>query len=453
MIKYMINNNFSRAFLEDINYLPSYEDFPSYLKDRYSANIFVLLTRWLIVIFKGLLAIIYFFFNYNKSLPHFGYVFFSVTNNNYRALKPIQEKMGNNAKIFTTKYPSFQKVWFYGMLYSPIIFLRYLKCSGYLKKAYSSEFISFSLTYGYLIESRKILQQAQPSFLIIANDHTYPQRAFFRMAQSLRIKTVYVQHASVEETYPPLEFDYVFLDGQESFDKYIANNKICKSTVFLTGSARFDIIKNLTMNRMERDISRLGIAVNAIDIVEKVEQFIYYLQKCTQQLQITIRPHPLQKLSIWKQMAEKYNCNFSNPQSENPFQFISQNDFFISGESSFHLDAVLSGKISYYFNFTNGDSVDGYGYIKNGLVKYFSDDVLMKIITKNINNIRNDKLIQYYVANYATPFWGKASDVIALTLKQLFYNKQYPDFWIEREVKGIKYFELNKDFDFISEGE
>lgn len=440
-------------FIEDVNYFLSREDLnPSFLKDTYSANIFVLLRGWLILVFKGLFSTIFLFSNYKKYLTHYDYIFFSATNNNYRALKPIQEKMGSSTKIFTSKCSCLQKIWVYGMLYSPIVFLRYLKLSGYLKKACSSGFISYCLTYGYFIESKRILQILRPFFLFVANDHTYPQRTFFRIAQSIHIKTVYVQHASVSEKFPPLEFDYAFLDGQESLEKYTANNKICKSAVFLTGSSRFDIIKTLTMNKEENYLSiNLGIAVNSVDLIEKVEEFICKLRKYTQQLQITVRPHPALKTPLYKQIAKKYNCILSDPQIENPFFFIAKNDFFISGESSFHLDAVLSGKFSYYYNFTNEEPLDSYGYVKNGLVRYFSKEVLDKIVTKNINDTGNEKLLQYYVANYATPFWGKASDVIALTIKHLHYNKQPGDFWIEKEAKGIKYFELNENIDFIPE--
>jgi len=441
--------SFSKVLIEDVNYIFSHEDInPSFLKDKYSANIFVLLKRWQHVVRKGLLAIRFFLFNYNKSLQHCDYLFFSASNNNFRSLKPIQEKMEDNAEIVTgeyDKYPAFRKVWFYGMLYSPVIFWRYLKCSGYLKKAYSSEFISFCLAYGYLIESKRIFQKTQPSFLIVANDHFYPQRAFFRMAQALHIKTVYVQHASVTEKFPPLEYDYAFLDGQESLEKYTANNKICKTTIFLTGNPRFDIIKTLAIKSEKNDVKiKLGIAINVVDIAEKVEQFIGALQVHTPQLQVAIRPHPALDISYWKGIAKKYNCTLSDSRSENPFCFISQNDYFISGESSFHLDVALSGKSSYYYNFTNEETIDHYGYIRNGLVEYFSEDVLAKMLTKSISNTENEKLAQYYVANYATSFWGKASDVIALTIKQLHENNQYPDFWVEQEFNGIKYFELKK---------
>ncbi len=217
--------------------------------------------------------------------------------------------MEDKAEIIISTHSSFRKAAFYGMLYSPVIFLRYLQSHGYLKKVYSSEFVSFCCTYGYLIEVKKISKKVQPAFLIIANDHYYEPRAVFRMAQILQIKTVYVQHASVSENFPPLEYDYVFLDGQESLDKYTANDKKCNSVVFLTGSSRFDMIKTLNMNNIGKNdtVVKVGIAINLVDSTKKIEQFIYKLHTHTPQLQITIRPHPRMGISYWEQVVKKYN--------------------------------------------------------------------------------------------------------------------------------------------------
>ena len=121
---------------------------------------------------------------------------------------------------------------------------------------------------------------------------------------------------------------------------------------------------------------------------------------------------------FWKTFADKNNCLFSNAKTENPFQFIAQNDFFIACESSFHLDVALTGKMSFYCNFTDRPIKDHYSYLKAGLIKELSTN--FEQIKHYENNLQNrTELIQYYVANYGTPGWGESAALIASTLEEL----------------------------------
>ncbi|MDR3056624.1 MAG: hypothetical protein LBU84_00605, partial [Prevotella sp.] len=283
--------------------------------------------------------------------------------------------------------------------------------------AYVSEFISFSCSYGHYFEARRILKKIHPFMIIVANDHSLPQRAFFRAAQSLNIKTAYVQHASVSENFPPLEFDYAFLDGQESLDKYTANNKICKSKVYFYGSPRFDIIKSLNIETISSD-NRCGIAINAVDYPDRIAQLIHKLYESIDNISITIRPHPAMDQDFWKTFTDDNKCFLSNAKVENPFHFIAHNDFFISGESSFHLDVALAGKVSFFYNFTDKPMIDHYGYLKNGLIKELPDNLMkQKYCIENVEE--RARLIRYYVANYKTPDWGRSATLISSQLEEL----------------------------------
>ena len=408
--------------INDINYLHSHEELnPPFRKDKYTCSLGKIGKYWMYILLRGCVSSFFFLQrNYYSKVGKFDYVFFSVTGNNERALSPIAEKIGVLSKSFQLRDLPLRRVWFYAMVYSPIVFFRYLKYSGYLKKAYASEFMSFCLTYGYYFEARKILRQFDAKFLVVANDHSYPQRAFFRAAQSLNIKTAYVQHASVSENFPPLEYDYAFLDGQESLDKYMANNKPCLSKVFLTGSPRFDIIKEIKNNENNNSKIRLGIAINTVDTLEKILCLIEKTQKATNNTQIVLRPHPLMNKDFWSNFAVNNNCIYSDSKEENPFNFISNNDIFIAGETSFHLDVALTGKISYYYNFSSGDILDHYGYLKSGLIKELSESLieLNETSVDVVNSKDRKELIQYYVANYGTSDWGKSAELTALILTE-----------------------------------
>jgi hypothetical protein len=427
--------------IEDINYLSSHEELnPPFRKQKYSANIFELLIRWAYLIYRGLLSIRYFFFNCYKSLPSCDVLFLSVTGNNFRTLQPIQQKTENSA-IFRISNRFLYKTAFYAMIYSPIVFGKYLKAKGYMKKAYVRKFLDFSLSYGYFIEAQTILNKINPKMLILANDHSYPQRAFLRVAQNLNIKTGYVQHASVANHFPPLEFDYAFLDGQESLDKYLSNGKVCKSTVFLSGSSRFDIIQTIRSSEKSGNIIKCGIAINSLDKLEKIEQLIKLLQTNINDIEIAIRPHPAMQLSLWKIFASANQCSISDSKTENPFVFIGNNNVFISGESSFHLDVALLGKVSYYYNFTDYNNLDCYGYLASGLmqdISHYSGQAIKESL--NSSHETNVSLLNYYVSTFDTRYWGHSAGLIAGTISHLLQGN-VPDFW-DRQT-GNKYILTN----------
>ena len=409
--------------INDINYSYSHEELNlSFRKEKYTHGFQKICIHWGYILLQGFISSFSFLQrNYYSKTGKFDYIFLSFIGNDERALSPIAKKMGVSSKSFHLKDLPLRRTWFYAMIYSPIVFFKYLKYSGYLKKAYANEFMYFCRAYGYYIEAKKILKQLEAKFLIVANDHTYSRRAFFRAAQSLNIKTAYVQHASISENFPPLEYDYAFLDGQESLDKYMANDKLCLSKVFLTGSPRFDIIKEIKKNENENNNSkiRLGIAINMVDTLEKIQYLIDNIQKATNNIQITFRPHPAMDKYFWSNFAINNNCIYSASKVENPFDFISNNDIFIAGETSFHLDVALTGKTSYYYNFSNEDSLDHYGYLKNGLIKELSGNFteLNDTSIGIVNPREREELIQYYVANYETSDWGKSAELISKILE------------------------------------
>ncbi|EJF10515.1 hypothetical protein O71_08405, partial [Pontibacter sp. BAB1700] len=64
------------------------------------------------------------------------------------------------------------------------------------------------------------LQKYRPQAIVFANDHNADARAMLLAAKQLGIPTVYVQHSSVSNLFPPLSFDLNLLEGQDSLDKY-----------------------------------------------------------------------------------------------------------------------------------------------------------------------------------------------------------------------------------------
>ena len=108
----------------------------------------------------------------------------------------------------------------------------------------------FCGAYSYVPYFINILSKTKPKLVIVSNDHSLNCRSLRLAAQILGIRTLYIQHASISNIFPPLEFDYALLDGLVSYKKYVScyeknknNNRVKKNAikckVLLTGQKKY----------------------------------------------------------------------------------------------------------------------------------------------------------------------------------------------------------------------
>lgn len=361
-------------------------------------------------------------------------VFVVCTFNQLKALEGLIKNIPNSLVISTFPIDckknlivSFDGNLLYSLKYFPRLFLTILKEKGFTKKAMIYHFYEFLHTPGVYSHAEKYLNEIKPKSIIIANDHTFFPRSYFRAAQKQNIKTIYTQHASVSAYFPDLEFDYAFLDGQETFDKYTSNERRYTSKVFLSGSPRFDKIP-----LMEKiNIFDLGIAINILDDQENILKFIESM--IVANIKIAIRPHPaLFNKLFWEEYCNLNSIGYSNPISETPIKFISHCRKFIAGDSAFHLEVALSGKVSFYFNFQNETTTDWYQYIKNGLIKVITINEIIIILKENPSDDFFNKKVKYYVANFDTEYWGKALELLQVAIQEINFEKTFSQ-WEKRK--------------------
>lgn len=267
---------------------------------------------------------------------------------------------------------------------------------------------SFMATSGCYEAYDKILKDnPQLKLIVFANDHSIENRCLLEIAAKHGVKTLYVQHASITERFPPLHFTYSFLDGMESFKKYKAIGDM-KGTIFLTGSPRFDELYKYKGATKTHDI---GIALNQLDSCDKVMELCKYLQDNTSQ-RIIVRPHPRMGNLFDAQLFRKHGIDISDSTQESSFSFLSKVKFLIANESSIHLDSALIGVPSFLYNFSDHKILDWYSYIKKGLIQVCDnfDDVMMVI--KRQQELPVDK-IQYYNSSWDTPIEGNVGAFIA----------------------------------------
>ena len=343
--------------------------------------------------------------------------------NNKRSILPILDAMHHKNYTCVERFFNFLpmgKIYIKSLFHSCGFRRLYLSSSGEEKKmirAFFDEFVVAEELYKSVGEFYDINPQIR--LLIVSNDHKPIMLSFIDQASAHGVKTLYSQHASVSECFPPLVFDYSFLDGMESFLKYRTIGKI-EGKVFLVGSPRFDVITKI--ERQKSDY--IGIAFNRLDNKEKILSLVKAL-KDNGFCNIVVRPHPQQDKNNpdWSIFTNE-GCEISHPMQENPFIFISRLSFLIAGASSIHLEAALLRIPSIIFNMQahNGD-LDYYGYAKMCLTHIASnvEEVISSIKAPYIPSLDT---IRFYDAAIGTKYDGRSATLAAQVIDAYLERKE-----------------------------
>lgn len=344
-------------------------------------------------------------------------LFIAPTINNQRSLEPIANALKNKDYTFCTSLHQilpYARVYWYSLLWIPSFLQLYFSSSKEERRMIRSQYSYFLSAPGIVkVASIFFKKNAHIRVAIFTNDHTSPIRSVIQAAKDCNIKTLYTQHASVTNLFPPLIFDYSFLDGKESLEKYLECGEI-SGNVFLSGSPRFDYLSNIK----EKKRNSIGIAFNMLDNVKKVYDTCSFL--VAHNYKVEVRPHPRQKGIDWVPF-KKLGVLISNPTTESSFDFLSRQIVIIAGSSSIHLDAALMRIPSIIFNWTNGCLLDSYGYSKNNLVLSVNSEIELIKTLHNIS-LPPKELVQYYVSSFGTSFQGKSSLLIAGFIDALLEN-------------------------------
>ena len=306
------------------------------------------------------------------------------------------------------------------------IFPYYFKLFYYIRLPYLWIYLLFSgckianRYFNFLFEAIglyeitfKALKKYRPKGIIFANDHIFKHRAMLLAAKKLNIKTCYIQHASVSNTFPPLSFDLALLEGEDSLNKYKECGKI-ESEVKFVGMPKFDNYVN-HRETSNKKIEIIGIATNLLDDIESIKQLIQAINGRLSNSVILLRSHPQDNRKI---KNEYLIFKSSNAREEDAFDYLSRIDVLISGDSSIHLEAALLHKPSILYGFNKKNQIaDYYEYAKNGLVQSARnhDEVIWKIENKDFN-FNFDKLA-YYNAIVGTKWEGRSKELITSTVK------------------------------------
>ncbi len=269
----------------------------------------------------------------------------------------------------------------------------------------------FTLGIGYYEIYCKFLKLYRPRMIILSNDHGVHCRALVHAANAAGIPTIFFQHASIKEDFPPMRFRYACLEGRDTLDKYREIDPASSTDFRLIGMPKFDGYF-AHINRKPR-VRVLGIPYGHTDSVEDILTLTRRIAAATQNLTIRLRPHPADKrpLDLSAVAAGSNLLERSDPTREPAFDFLRSVDMIVSGNSSIHLEAVLLNVMSVYYS-RNAEH-DVYHYVANGLVDEAATvEELIDYIRRNQEQKEDNRhRAKYYYAPLSTEWDGRAGEL------------------------------------------
>ncbi|MGK0389597.1 MAG: hypothetical protein ACI94Y_002341 [Maribacter sp.] len=256
------------------------------------------------------------------------------------------------------------------------------------------------------------IKKYQPKCIVLANDHSEKERAVRIAAKKCGVPVVYIQHASISQYHPRLDFDLALLEGQASLDIYEKKGKAKGKTAFV-GMPKFDSFSSL--KNTAENVRNVGICTNLLDRIEDIENTIQQLTQQFPDINFSYRPHPSDK--------RKVSTSIPFSKDESIFDFLQRQDLLIAGNTSTHLEAVLMNVVSVHYEITPVEEKfkDYYGYIQYGLaVLAENSEQLFNIIKKQ--SLQKDEVslkAQYYNAITGTKFEGKSKKLAIEKIQQL----------------------------------
>ncbi|KAA5544890.1 hypothetical protein F0145_13880 [Adhaeribacter rhizoryzae] len=341
-----------------------------------------------------------------------------VSKNNYESLHFLQNKLpdsvfvaGQNKEIGIYN----QKVNRLSTRFKFLYYYKFLPLNWGLYRLKGKRALRFfDLIYvatGYYELSIRYLQKYKPAAIIFANDHNTDPRALLLAANKLNIPTVYIQHASVSTSFPPLQFSLSLLEGQDALDKYQQCGPVT-GEVKLIGMPKAD--KYLTQKNLSTTIRRVGIAANIIDEIQPIKALLEALFQALPDIIFTLRPHPGDKRNFNFVKEFGANIRFSDGKKEQAFDFLKQQDALIAADSSIHLEATMLNILCFYYRFNTTEFIpDYYGYAQNGLVEEVKDANQLINLLRKYQNHRPlvYERARYYNAVLGTEYEGRSHEL------------------------------------------
>lgn len=364
-----------------------------------------------------------------------GVVAFGLSNNNRNTLMPIVRELGEEkvCSLFDSKDFPMWEVYFFAFPHLFSLIKEYHKAKAEDKQIIRYFFHKFWRMYGCRKVAERLIKHYHPKIILLANDHLEMNRTLMEVANEHDVKTLYVQHASVTDKFPPLHFSFSMLDGEDSFAKYKSAGDL-KGEIYLCGGVRFDAIET----SKNKETKAMGVAINSVDSQELVKRDSLLLKDRfgSSGWKVVLRPHPAMNQDFWRNWCDSNGIGFSCSTEESSFDFLGRLSFLVSNQSSIHLDAAMCHVPSVIYNMSKSVVKDHYGYSEKGLVpEARSINELCDVIDRAAEYRYDTQIVRYFNSSYNTPFEGKVAVMIASLIRDVLKGNSLEQFNMENGFK------------------
>lgn len=321
--------------------------------------------------------------------------------------------------------------------------------SEYSNPGFERCFYVFCLIYAYLPYFFDLLAKSKPGFVILANDHSVANCCIRLAADTLGVRTVYLQHACVSESFPALNFDYAFLDGLDALEKYGESEKTGgfgglvfsgkrERQVFLAGQQ-----KRITVSRPASGGFVVGIGTSDLDDFDVLETFLRAISR--RGVKVIVRTHPGQPIAFIERLlayrGENPLVEHCDSNSVGLIPFFESCSVLVAGNTSLHLEAALAGLRTYYIEFKREESLpDYYGFVRSGLSAYWPEGFAEMSDTdlKGLAAVYEERqrLLRRYSESFGTRWQGREGELVMETLERIRNGRDFSDLFQGTEDRG-----------------
>jgi hypothetical protein len=327
---------------------------------------------------------------------------------------------------------------------SPLLFIR-LKKDGNLV-GINKYFHVFCMSYVYIPYFVRLIDLVKPKFVIQSNDHNIENRCLRLASEIMGIKTVYLQHASVSTSFPPLQFDYAFLDGVEAMEKYVAckqawasdqrpNSNLDNVTVFLSGQQKKIAVASST----DKEFC-IGIGVNVLDDFSHLKALLDVLG--SKKLNCIVRTHPYQSAAFLRELdsyiLKSKFVRFNDSKHSSLPDFFEQCSILIAANTGLHLEAAIAGLHTYYYEFSAvTHTPDYYGFVRSGISANLPANIgimsVEDILNLAVSSEERLNIIRRFSESFGTQWQGREGVLVAETLYRISNERSLSDIYREHD--------------------
>lgn len=379
-------------------------------------------TRLASFVYRWILAVRDWLRRPTYTIPPSSVLFFAISQNERHSLEPVvaavpEGRLVGSGRAAKNDFP-FAAAYAQSLRYLPAVLRAMANATGFRRRSFAYNFDAYLRVFGLYVCARRWLRELHPLALVLGNHLNVVHRTLRQAAHDEGIPTVYLQHSTVPDCVPPLDFTYSLLEGRDVLEKYSAVGQ-SKTSAYLVGMPKFDAYAQYSVQ--SPTVKSVAICTNPLDPLGPVDHLCTRLGLDLPSIPVTLRPHPAdRRMGQWRRFAKRHCLDFSEWSSEHPLELLRRVDVMIAGDSNIHLEAALMEVLPVYYDFS-GAKQDWYGFYRNGLVEFAADDrEVVKIIRREATRRTSVRSrAKRYCVTVGTPYDGASANLAGGLIRSL----------------------------------